>query len=1018
MLFTYPYCMKRIIYFVLFMLLTIPARTQVLVANINQSNAGSNPEALQSDGEFAVFTALADGGVRQLYVVTEVDGRAELLTDAIDGQPILDPFSTTLIDGVLYYYQHGEGSTTYYRVDLRDRVVTTLSTLPSPGANGGDGYFMPVGSLIAFLHLNESYTRQLYVTNGTAEGTTFLAELPENQFISEVNELGDRLFIMYNYGFGEAAPFTVTDGTEEGTFTRFPPPEFEGLYGAVAAGDSVIVSAYGRGKSERFITDARFTELLPLREWAPGLPTGRLDNFEERRGKLVFTQTDSATIIRLWQVDPSDRSVELLADLNTDRDSVYLQDIQLMGDLIFYRVYNPTTRTMTLKRTDGTQAGTFTLLDAVRGISVNGFSTAEVVATDAGFYFLADRPETGLELWRTDGTVRGTALVKDIYPGSDDSDVDQLVALGPQVLFAAESPEFGREVFRSDGTSGGTQLLQDVRTEESSSYPNRFFNFRDTLLFTASTGCTGFELFRSGGSAATTELLRDLTAGRTSSFAYGFVPLGDEFFFALDGEGFGSDQIFRSDGTVSGTGLLDPDNETLNSNPSLSQVGTIHNDLLIRGFFPGVGQALYLYGVSSGQLQLLKVFSTGGANSTGFGFTTLNEGVSLFVESTDEFGPELWRTDGTVDGTYLVKDIRQVQETSQYYHVNNLTVFDGIAYFSADDGSGEALWRSDGTEEGTYQLADAGAAYAPHNFFKHRDRIYFVASQGRFGDYGIYSTQGQRYDVEVSAVTNGAQRFQYIQDIVLLGDRFVFSAGTDAMGYELWAAADANSAAVSLGDLNVGPGHSYPRSLTVFDSLVYFSADLPELGRELWSTDGTPAGTVLVADINPGIASSDPDNLYAYRDFLYFAAEDGRVGSELWKYSPTDLDNDGYTGADDADETDPLVNAGTNGDPNAVGVACALATDTPSTGVADFELPTVRAYPNPTSDWLTVTLPEQARPLQLTLLTSEGRAAYTYRGIFSSHTVPVSMLPAGSYALRVSDVRHGTSLTQWVTVLH
>ena len=1011
--------MKRIFYLAfLLTLLTAPARTQVLVANINQSNAGSNPEALQSDGEFAIFTALADGGVRQLYVVTEADGRAELLTDAIDGQPILDPSSITLIDGVVYYYQHGEGSTTYYRMDLRDRVANTLLTLPSPGVNGGDGYFRPVGNLVAFLHLNENYTRQLYVTDGTAEGTTYLAELPENLFISEVNKLGDRLFITYNYSFGEAAPFTVTDGTEEGTFTRFPPPEFEGLYGAVAVGDSVIVSAYGRGRSERFITDARFTELLPLREWAPALPAGRLDNFEERQGKLVFTQTDSATIIRLWQVDPSDRSVALLADLNTDRDSVYLQDIQLMGDLIFYRVYNPTTRMMTLKRTDGTQAGTFTLLDAIRGISMNGFSTAEVVATDAGFYFLADRPETGLELWRTDGTVQGTALVRDIYPGGDDSDIDQLVALGPQLLFAAESPEFGREVFRSDGSAGGTQLLQDVRTEESSSYPNRFFTFRDTLLFTATTGCTGYELFRSGGSAATTELLGDLTAGKTSSFAYGYTSLGDEFFFVIDGEGFGSDRIYRSDGTVSGTGLLDPNNETLTSGPSLSRVGAIRNDLLIRGSFPGVGQALYIYEVSTGQLQLLKVFGEGGFNGSGFGFTALNDDVSLFVENTEEFGFELWRTDGTVDGTYLVKDIRQVQETSQYYHINSLTVFDGVAYFSADDGFGDALWRSDGTEEGTYQLADASAAYAPQNFFKHQDRIYFVAKQGRFGDYGIYSTQGQRYDVEVSPVTNGAQRFQYIEEITLLGDRFVFSAGTDGMGYELWAAADASSAAVSLGDLHAGPGHSYPRNLTVFDSLVYFTADLPELGRELWSTDGTPEGTVLVADIKPGTASSDPDNLYAYRDFLYFAADDGRVGSELWKYSPHDLDNDGYTGADDADETDPLVNAGTNGDPNTVGVACAPATDTTSTGVTDLMLATVRAYPNPTSDWLTVALPEEARLLQLTLLTSAGRAVYTHRGSFSSHTVPVKTLPAGSYVLHVSDVSLGTSLTRWVTILH
>ena len=141
-----------------------------------------------------------------------------------------------------------------------------------------------------------------------------------------MNKLGDRLFITCNYGFGEAARFTVTDGTEEGTFTRFPPPEFEGFYATVAVGDSVSHSAYGGGKSERFITDARFTELLPLREWAPALPAGRLDNFEERQGKLVFTQADSTTgYPALADRSPSTGQVELLTDLDTDRDSFYLQ---------------------------------------------------------------------------------------------------------------------------------------------------------------------------------------------------------------------------------------------------------------------------------------------------------------------------------------------------------------------------------------------------------------------------------------------------------------------------------------------------------------------------------------------------------------------------------------------------------------------------------------------------------------------------------------------------------------------
>ena len=36
-------------------------------------------------------------------------------------------------------------------------------------------------------------------------------------------------------------------------------------------------------------------------------------------------------------------------------------------------------------------------------------------------FFVATHPTQGKELWKTDGTVAGTALVKDIYPGLDNS---------------------------------------------------------------------------------------------------------------------------------------------------------------------------------------------------------------------------------------------------------------------------------------------------------------------------------------------------------------------------------------------------------------------------------------------------------------------------------------------------------------------------------------------------------------------------------------------------------------------
>lgn len=77
----------------------------------------------------------------------------------------------------------------------------------------------------------------------------------------------------------------------------------------------------------------------------------------------------------------------------------------------------------------------------------------------------------------------------------------------------------------------------------------------------------------------------------------------------------------------------------------------------------------------------------------------------FFVAIQPATGAELWRTNGTPEGTVLVKDIQPGPQGSRPYR---LIAVGGRLFFTADDGAGRDLWKSDGTATGTILVKDFG----------------------------------------------------------------------------------------------------------------------------------------------------------------------------------------------------------------------------------------------------------------------------------------------------------------------
>ena len=290
-------------------------------------------------------------------------------------------------------------------------------------------------------------------------------------------------------------------------------------------------------------------------------------------------------------------------------EPAYLADLE--GTLLF-GTFGP----LQLWRSDGTTAGTTMVRQfraGPRGVAGNNFANFGEVG--GVLFFIADGAAFGVELWTSDGTRRGTRLVKDIRPGYPDSwpNPDTYADIDGILYFIAHDGVHGRELWRSDGTLAGTLMVSDVSPGPADSLPpyfrslgGSFIDVGGTLYFGARDGTHGLELWKSDGTEAGTAMVKDINDGG-SSFASSLTDAGGTIIFiASDGLQSG---LWKSDGTGPGTTSV-------------------------------------------------KAF-----DEVDFGLTDAGNAVYLRVDDGIH-GRELWISDGTETGTVMVQDIDPGEEGS------------------------------------------------------------------------------------------------------------------------------------------------------------------------------------------------------------------------------------------------------------------------------------------------------------------------------------------------------------------
>jgi ELWxxDGT repeat protein len=168
--------------------------------------------------------------------------------------------------------------------------------------------------------------------------------------------------------------------------------------------------------------------------------------------------------------------------------------------------------------------------------------------------FAADNGSNGTELWKSDGTTAGTILVKDIWPGIDESYPMTLTAMNNAVYFSANDGSSGTELWKSDGTAAGTVRVKDIWSGAGDSFPFDLLSLNGILFFSADNGASGTELWKSDGTASGTAIVKDIWWGSHSGVAGNFSKLINKLVFTAS-DGLTGYRTWQSDGTASGTDL-------------------------------------------------------------------------------------------------------------------------------------------------------------------------------------------------------------------------------------------------------------------------------------------------------------------------------------------------------------------------------------------------------------------------------------------------------------------------------
>jgi ELWxxDGT repeat protein len=825
----------------LFFLISGTAVSQIqLLKDVN-----TREETGYNEYSYPVFTK---AGSYFYYVSKQELWRSDgTLAGTIKLRSFADVKSVTAI-GSTVYFAANDGSTGMEVWKSNGTVAGTVLVKDIYAGTGGStpSNFTLVNTTVYFTARNATSGLELWKTNGTAAGTVLVKDIISGSGSSNPGYLcglnGTLLFVANNGQIGYE--LWRSDGTAAGTVVVKdirPAAKVSSLPQYLTNVNGVVYfgAIDDTGGRELWKTNGTNAGTVRVKDIRPGTTGSNVENLVNLNGMLVFTADDGVVGDELWKSDGTAAGTVLVKDMNpgaAGSNNEYdgggspgpdMANFKVINGLLYFTAAKGYTNY--IYRTNGTAAGTVIIAEAPwSDFGGTLYPMPHFTYMNGYVYFFNAQ-------WVENEGYYALHLFKMPYNGTSPTVIKRFaddITLGMishnSALFIVGKLVWTRGwmLIKSDGTAAGTGEFKDNARASMGSNPAEMFNHNGFVYFRANN--SGFlggaqEVWRTNGTTEGT-----IKLGVTND-RFPWKAAGSYVYFVSGTDSPYKWRLYRTNGTT--TVLVKEggiEGEYYDYTMPKEMV-----DVSGKLYFSTRNGELWRYDPTTSSIKLLKTF---------YGIKNLyGANGRAYVVATDGSITSLYRADAT--GAYQIEMLSYTSQDRQAAYYPSV-LFGSVFYFMAQDEThGNEIWRTDGTAAGTYMVQDMstydyvgeyGPEYSAKRLFIHNNALYATAIDSERDTYlwkfngSVFVKVKEIYDYNL--VSHNGLIYIWGRDVTDWNGNVLQVTDGTAEGFQTLA--------------------EFPRSTNdeyveygIVGNMVYFNTNYSD---DFWRTDGTSCGTIPV----------------------------------------------------------------------------------------------------------------------------------------------------------------------------